>query len=276
MAVVDGGDGEHLDARDLDGLAGGELAHVREPAAAEHLARAARDDHRRALREQAQRRQVEVVVVQVRDQHGVEVARGLRRGRRAVAPQVREPRAQQRVGEQPGAAELDQRVAWPTQTTRLIPRGARRAGRARPRGSSHEPGVDRRAAGSPCSTARRASGSARTAVELRRSGPAGRVAGRDRARSRRGAAAIAAGSASGASAAQPRLVELRRARPRKRARAAEEHDAGVELPRRARRAGRRARSRTGTACSGGSEPRLLGLGGERRAAARAGAAGTPT
>ena len=68
-------------------------------------AAAARRHHRRVRVEPAQRRLVEVVVVGVREQDRVEAAE-LARHRR-LAPQVRDPRAQQRVGDQARAAELE-------------------------------------------------------------------------------------------------------------------------------------------------------------------------
>ena len=49
----------------------------------------------------------------MRQQHGVDGAQGLRRRRRRVPPQMRDPVAQQRVGEQPHAVEIDEHRAMP-------------------------------------------------------------------------------------------------------------------------------------------------------------------
>ena len=49
-----------------------------------------------------------MVVVQVREQHGVDALRDVRGRRRGVSPNVSKPRAQHRVGEQPNATELEE------------------------------------------------------------------------------------------------------------------------------------------------------------------------
>jgi hypothetical protein len=98
---------EHVHAGDSHALARHHLAHVREPDPAQDRATAAwHDDRHRAL-QPAHRRHVEVVEVQVREEHAVERLVVLRRRRRRASPQVREPVAQERVGEEPGTGEVE-------------------------------------------------------------------------------------------------------------------------------------------------------------------------
>ena len=54
-----------------------------------------------------------MVAVQMREQDGVQVAQRLGCGGRHAAAEVRHAVAQQRVGEQPHAVEIDQRGAVP-------------------------------------------------------------------------------------------------------------------------------------------------------------------
>ena len=106
-AVVLGLDRRHRRARDLRGLADADLGHAGEPGAPQHGARAAGRDDPHAAAEHPQRRHVEVVEVQVRDEDGVEPRQDLRVRARAVADEVRHARAQHRIGEQARAADLE-------------------------------------------------------------------------------------------------------------------------------------------------------------------------
>jgi hypothetical protein len=102
---VDGRDGSHGDAADLDLVAGGQLDH--RPAEAPQPARGARCRHDGCAGiEPAQRGEVEVVSMRVGDQHGVQRSRvgGLRR----PPPQVHDARAQHGIREQPGPGEFEQ------------------------------------------------------------------------------------------------------------------------------------------------------------------------
>jgi hypothetical protein len=86
--------------------------------APQHPGGPARADHARARGQPAQRRAVEVVAVQVRDQDGVDAARQ-RRGR-SVADEVADARAEHRVREEPCAGDVDEdgRVPEPGQLRR--------------------------------------------------------------------------------------------------------------------------------------------------------------
>ena len=96
-----------LQLADRQRLAHLDLEHRLEPPLAEQAAEAAGHDDRELLAELLERRQVEVVVVRVRDEHGVDAATRARRdGRRA--PQVRDAVAQQRIRQQANAVEVDE------------------------------------------------------------------------------------------------------------------------------------------------------------------------
>jgi hypothetical protein len=114
--VVVGGRGGDRQAADLGLLAGRQLDDTLEAELGDVAAQAARDDQRR-LRplggEPAQRRGVEVVEVGVRDEDGVEVAERVGVDGAAVAAQVRDPPAEDRVCEDADAAELDQQRRVP-------------------------------------------------------------------------------------------------------------------------------------------------------------------
>ena len=134
--VVLDGDHPHAEPTDVQALAWDRLDGLVAGPAAHQLGTARRRDHRRAGGQPAQRGEVEVVVVGVRDQHRGDAVAGPGRGRRGDAPDMTDPRAQQRVGEQPGAVELDQRGGVPDvgdrihARQRLTPRRACRAGAA--------------------------------------------------------------------------------------------------------------------------------------------------
>jgi len=107
---MDGRGRAHRRAPDRRFVAGGQLDDVAEAAPAEPAPRARRRDDRGRV-ERAQRRQVEVVVVHVRDQHGVDALR--QRRHRHDAPEHADAPPQHRIGQQPRAAELDQDRAVP-------------------------------------------------------------------------------------------------------------------------------------------------------------------
>src|SRR5215203_7239707 len=81
---------------------------MNEALSAQKGARPARHEQPEGAIEASQRLQVEVVVMQVGDQHRVDVARNVRRWRRRMAPDMRDPRAQYRVSEQAHATELEE------------------------------------------------------------------------------------------------------------------------------------------------------------------------
>ena len=107
--VVLDGDHPHAQLADLQALAGHGLDDLVARPAAHQVRADGRRDHGHAGGEPAQRGQVEVVVVGVGDQHRGEAVAGRRRGRRRDAADVADPRAQQRVGEQARAVDLDPR-----------------------------------------------------------------------------------------------------------------------------------------------------------------------
>ena len=101
----------HRECTDGDLVTRRDLAHCIEAAPQQQAPAAARNDEREVARDPPQRGQVEVVAVQVGDQHGVEAAQCCRVGRRNPAPQMRDAVAQERVRQQAHAVEIDQRGA---------------------------------------------------------------------------------------------------------------------------------------------------------------------
>ena len=108
-----GGNGAHRQGADLDLLAGAHLRHVRDAGLAlDQCAGALRRHDGQLPAEALQRGHVEVVVVQVRDQHRVDAAE--RRGIDLRGPaQVRDPVAEQRIREQLDTREIDENGAVP-------------------------------------------------------------------------------------------------------------------------------------------------------------------
>ena len=96
----------HGDPADLNRVARRQLVDLPERAA-QRRPGAARDKKPRAVAEPPERREVEMVPVEVRDEHRVERPQGLA-GERHDAPQVHDAPAQHRIGEQPHAVELDE------------------------------------------------------------------------------------------------------------------------------------------------------------------------
>jgi hypothetical protein len=92
-----------------------QLDDLFEAAAAEQVAGADRRHDRRRARERRQRAHVEMVAVDMRDQDRVEAAHTVRH--RDAPGQMRQPRAQQRVGQQPRIVQPDEhgRVTEPAQ-----------------------------------------------------------------------------------------------------------------------------------------------------------------
>ena len=105
--VVVGRRRRHLDRADADGLADPQLAHLGEALPAQERAEPARDDEPQRAAEPAERAEIEVVVVPVRDEHRLQVP--FHAGdERHPTPQVRDALAEQRIGEQPRAVQVDQ------------------------------------------------------------------------------------------------------------------------------------------------------------------------
>ena len=102
-----GRDGHNLDLAHLRRLARGQLDHALEAARFSH-APAPRGTISGTHADRAQRGQVEMVAVQMGDEDGVDPLRHIGRRRGGVPTQVQESVAQDRVGEQPHAVELDQ------------------------------------------------------------------------------------------------------------------------------------------------------------------------
>jgi len=90
---------------DLGSVARPELVD-NDPGAPDEAPGPTRRDKARRAREAAQRRPVEMVVMQVREEDRVDVRRHL--GRLTVAPQVRHPRAKDRVCQKADTSELQQ------------------------------------------------------------------------------------------------------------------------------------------------------------------------
>ncbi len=106
-AGMDGRHPAHGHATDVDRGADRELAHVAEADPGHPRAGADRDDHRRRPAEVAERRHVEVVPVEVRDEDRVDVAQPVAGGDRLDPPERADPPAGDRVGQQPDPVELD-------------------------------------------------------------------------------------------------------------------------------------------------------------------------
>jgi hypothetical protein len=92
---------------DRDLLSRGHLDDVLEATFAQERRQAARHDHRQLPPQALERREVEVVVVGVRQEDRVQVVQRLDVDARRP-PQVRDAPAQQRVGEQPNPVELEE------------------------------------------------------------------------------------------------------------------------------------------------------------------------
>jgi hypothetical protein len=129
VARRDGGDDGAIDR---DAVARDELVDVREADAPQRAARALRRDHAHAAPDQPQRPDVEVIEVDVGDQHGIDPLDHVVGRRRPVAAQVGKPPAQQRIGQQAHAADLEQhgRMADPGQALLVARHGADPADRA--------------------------------------------------------------------------------------------------------------------------------------------------
>jgi hypothetical protein len=101
-----GGRGLYSHPAHVGDLARHELLDLREARSAQECAGAGRRQHPDVARQQAKRAEVEVVVVEMGQQHRVELRRQLRH--RPATAQVRDPAAQHRVGEQADATELEE------------------------------------------------------------------------------------------------------------------------------------------------------------------------
>ncbi len=96
-----------LHRSDRQRLADVELGHVAESPPRQDPADPARHDEGRPRADPAERPRIEMVVVCMREQHGVDRSQSVRVNR-CAAPQVLHEQPQQRVGEQPHAVERDQ------------------------------------------------------------------------------------------------------------------------------------------------------------------------
>ena len=105
---MDGGNDLDIRARDRDLVARVHLDDVAQAHALDQSAASARRDDAGRGVERAQRGEVEMVAVRVRDQDAVECAEASASATGALRPQRADAAAQQRVGQQPGAAELEQ------------------------------------------------------------------------------------------------------------------------------------------------------------------------
>ena len=108
-ALVDRGRGEDIRGADRGPVAGAELDRLVEAATPERPPAAARDHDRRLPADHPQRREVEMVVVHVGDQHPVDDRATSAPGCGAVAvDDPQQARAQHGVGEQPQSRQLEQ------------------------------------------------------------------------------------------------------------------------------------------------------------------------
>ena len=94
------------EAADLNGVAGLDLADVLVTLSPHERAAALGDDEARAARHLAERGKVEVVVVEVRDEHRVDATDRTGVGRPSAA-QMQHPVAQHGIGQEPSAVEVD-------------------------------------------------------------------------------------------------------------------------------------------------------------------------
>ena len=101
---------EHPDRTDLDRVAHVDPGHVREPLAAQQGRGGVWRDDDGLVGEPRERRQVEVVVVTVRDQDRIERRQRLRRAVQ-VAAQVGDPASEDGIDEDPRVVELDQHAS---------------------------------------------------------------------------------------------------------------------------------------------------------------------
>jgi hypothetical protein len=106
-----GGRGPNRERADARLRALVELQDPREPAAAQEPRGAGRDHDGHLPAEAAERPDVEMVVVQVGDQYGVELPERGEIGAAGDAHQERDPRPKHWVGQQSHAVELDQHCA---------------------------------------------------------------------------------------------------------------------------------------------------------------------
>jgi uncharacterized membrane protein HdeD (DUF308 family) len=123
---VAGRHGHDLDRADGHLLAAVRLVHVGEASGTEQAPAARGDEHRRRRGQQPQRRHVQVVEMDMRDQHGVDAVDHAV-GDPDVAPQVGDARGEQRIREEAGTVEIDQDggMAHPRELAAGIRRGHR-------------------------------------------------------------------------------------------------------------------------------------------------------
>ena len=105
-ALVLGWNSFDLERADLERLTGLDLHDALEATLAEQAPEPAWHDHRKLLVQLLERRQVEMVVVRVRDQHRIDAAQRSRIHRHG-ALQMRNAVSEQRICEKPNAVEVD-------------------------------------------------------------------------------------------------------------------------------------------------------------------------
>ena len=95
------------DAADLQVIAEGHFAHVTEPDPAQPRPGSGRNDDRRVHPERPERRHVEVVPVEMRDEDQVDVAHSIARRYGLDPPKRTHPAARHRVRQEADPVELD-------------------------------------------------------------------------------------------------------------------------------------------------------------------------
>jgi hypothetical protein len=104
---------DHLDAHrrrgapDLDAVADSDLGDVSESCGTQQTTGSARSEERCVRTDPPQRREVQVVEVSVREQHGVDVG-GIGRRQGATSTEMGDPSGEERIGEDSPAAHLDE------------------------------------------------------------------------------------------------------------------------------------------------------------------------
>ena len=104
--VVLGSNDADREGTDRERLADLDLEDDLEPPLAEQASETARDDNGELRAEPLERREVEVVVVRVGDEDGIETAKRFRVHRDDTA-QMDDPIAEERIGDQPDTVEVD-------------------------------------------------------------------------------------------------------------------------------------------------------------------------
>jgi hypothetical protein len=99
---------EHPHVANFDPVAGLHFLRIEEPGPSQQCAAVPWGENSRLLTEQFQGEQVQVVVMKVRDEHRVNAARWRLEDMRVAMNQATDPWLQERIGQQPSAAQFDQ------------------------------------------------------------------------------------------------------------------------------------------------------------------------